>query len=388
LPIAQKNHREIISICLDFYHKLRTVKENQHDQFSQLRNETISLIQGFLGVKDELAWEDILDVLITPALYLNKPFDDIKDEEFVEFVKKRLLSEKGYHMYFPLYGVCDFPDGYKLGHATLYIYYSIPEPVQKYFDSEWKFQFEKSRQQVTLEKYLEEKHVTSFLHVSVKAHGSRKAGQKATELADESVHILRSIYDRDFLVSDYAYITEGEKYTGGLSRGKIGWIAYSNRLDAIISKLTNILTKRDPSDIENRLINAIRLFGVGTEATRPEVRYTLLTTGLEGLLMVQNDRDYLGLKLSEKVTFLLEKEPEKRAKLFKVIKDAYARRSDFVHQNPDYEPITDEDVRELRNIFIKVFNKLLELRDDGYTQIQKREGAKTVDRLVEDLKFS
>jgi hypothetical protein len=360
----------------------------EENQYYELRDETIKSIQEIPGINDALSWRDILDVLRYPPSYLGKPFKKITDKEFTKLVVDELLTEVVYHFYFPLYNVYGFPDGYQLGHATLHVYSSLPAPVKDHFDREWKHRFEMNKEHASsLEEYLGRKRDAVFLYVSVKAQGHEKAGQKATKLADESVHILRAIYMHDFGISEYAYITGKGTYAGSYLTLNIGWSTYTSRFDNTIGKLTNILTKQDPNDIENRLRNAIILFGIETEAARPEVRYTLLTTALEGLLLTEGDRDYLRLKLAEKISFLLENNLDKRLELFEKVKDVYDRRSDFVHQKPKFKPITQEEVEKLGEIFIKVFNKLLELRNQGYEQIQKKDGAKTIDDLVTNLKF-
>lgn len=308
--------------------------------------------------------------------------------------KNHKKTPQSYNVYFPLdVYVYKFPDGYQLGHAKLLAFRSLPTRVRELFEFNWKFQFEKNEKHIsTLREYLEKKRGIVFLQISVKAHDIEEANQEAFKLADESVNVLRIIYGYYFPLNEKLIMDEKQQ-VGQLS--KLGIKPTSTRIgeldDSVIGKLTDILIEQDPSDIETRLRNAVLLLGTGTKTASPEVRYTLLTTALEALLITEDVQQSRGRKLAEKVKFLIETEPEKQTKLFKKVKDGYhLKRSGFLHQTLRYKHnhITNGDVKELWGVVSRVFKKLLELRDEGYKQIRKKEGVKTVDKLVEDSKFS
>lgn len=363
------------------------IAESQHEEEFRVRSETYKALQSIEGVNKELSQIDLNDLLVYPGMYIDKPFNEITDDEFREIITKKWLTNRLYHVYFPLYNVYNFPDGYKLGYGILYIFASLPIPIQEYLDEKWRHEFDRNRgYAANIDEFLKRKRDSTFLYVSVKSYGQDKAGQKATELADESMHILRAVYGADFNLKEYVYIEDAGKYPGGREMGEWASASYAAILDNNYTELTEILTKARPSELETRLRNSIRLFALAIEAIRPEIRYTLLTTALESMLLIKGN--YLRFKLAEKVAFLLGKDKEQRLKLFQNVKDLYDKRSDFVHQNPKYKPITEDDVTNLWETFTNIFHKLLELRDQGYTQVEKKEGIKTIEDLIDDLKFT
>ena len=67
-----------------------------------------------------------------------------------------------------------------------------------------------------------------------------------------------------------------------------------SRIDLSISwseKLQKMGINKHTSELDNRVLNAIDIFGLSDDATALEIR----------LLLSEGDKDYLGWKLSEKV---------------------------------------------------------------------------------------
>jgi len=82
-------------------------------QWEEIRNETCKALQSIKGVNEELSLFDMNDVLFHPRLYINKPSNEITDDDLRAVVTNKLLTNRLYHVYFPLYNV------YNLHSSTL-----------------------------------------------------------------------------------------------------------------------------------------------------------------------------------------------------------------------------------------------------------------------------
>lgn len=390
MVILQRHHSQIVLHCLTYY-QLSKEAGYEPKRIRQLRNDTVRAIRAIPTISDELGEQDIFNVLnlkSLSSLYLNKPFRELSKEDIAAFIRKELLIPKSYEFFFLLKYLYNFPDNYKLGFGSLRHFATLPSAIHSYFIEKWARNFKARHPQSDVSAYLKREQDAILFTVSLLAHGHEKAIQKAKELASESMHILRIFYGRDFQPDEYAFLVNGNISSGGIEES-LGVVSiYQDNLDALSNQLSAIFVANTPDDLNKRLRNAARLSGLAIEANRPEVSFTLLTTALEALLMTEGDRDYLRLKIAEKTAFLLENDPHERAMLFEVVKDAYDRRSDFVHQNQNYTPVMWTEVIQLWDLFSRVLRRLLGLSKNGYTQIQKKKGKKTIDALVDELKFN
>ena len=117
---------------------------------------------------------------------------------------------------------------------------------------------------------------------------------------------------------------------------------------------------------------------------------------LEGLLLTQDDLNYLGKKLSEKVVFLTEKHStDVRKEKYRKMKAMYSKRSNFVHQKKKMnksDKITSNDLVFIRNIFLKCVEEILSLEKNGIIVKLASDGSKddnkSLDYYIENLIFS
>jgi len=139
-----------------------------------------------------------------------------------------------------------------------------------------------------------------------------------------------------------------------------GWSRYRAEDRAeYLEILSDISLDNKPNRLRQKVLQAIQVFGLSRLSRKPEIRFLLLISSFESLLLTKNDRDYLGKKLSEKTAFLLESEYQKRIDLYKLMKKFYGQRSALVHSGKS--KISDMDVRNLENIFRAVVFRILEL---------------------------
>jgi len=322
---------------------------------------------------------------------LNKSLKEISDEEYTKYIKSTILSTDSYHFYYPIYGLYNFPKKIKLGYSTIITFDDLNMQVQEDFIFTWKHHFKIDTEYArTEEEYVKRKKNSTFLYLVVEANGPFKATEKASSLAQDSVHILRFLYGVHFPVNECRYIVEGSMNTGGLESVGMafpGSATYVKGFDKKISELTEILTKSKPTTIERKIKNALRIFGIQTSITNDQVRFVLLVTCLESLLLTESDKDYILWKLAEKIAFLLG---NNKREINDYIKQAYKKRSAFIHEKrkkKKAEIITKNDLYSMENIVIALFRKLMKFREKGYIEIQKKEGVKNIDEYIEEIKF-
>jgi len=168
-----------------------------------------------------------------------------------------------------------------------------------------------------------------------------------------------------------------------------GWSKY---VSCIVGKYMNVLSaitqKAKPTKLENKILQAIQIFWLSRLSHKTKIRFLMLISAFESLLLTENDRDYLGKKLAEKTTFLLEKDREKRIELYKLMKKYYRKRSGLVHGgNANIEEV---DERRAEGIFKRLVFTLLELtaKYDRMEQRTSKEDKPGLEDYINELKFS
>jgi transcriptional regulator CtsR len=105
---------------------------------------------------------------------------------------------------------------------------------------------------------------------------------------------------------DCEYIIDGKVSGGGyINRHRRTMISRIDLFDQMVREITKMGINKHTSELEKRVLNAIDIFGLSDDATALEIRFLLCVIALEGLLLSEGDKDYLGWKLSEKVAFLV-----------------------------------------------------------------------------------
>jgi hypothetical protein len=385
MPLSAKDQEAVMSLCSAFLREVGEEPRLSFDKFFGIREETIKKITALPGIAEELEGQDIESVFEGAPTYFDKPYNKIADSEFVEYISARLFKKHTFSVFFPLTNVFGFPDGYRLGPAKLVLLGSLPGKVQEFLER-GEVGGANSGYPASSGIGDGQGRTNFYLQVDVDAYGSGKAVRKASRTAQESLHIIRFEYEQNFLLSQFGITLDEGGEIQVRSLASEAWTSHVAELDTVTQELDDILSKPDANELERRLRSGIRLFGLAMEAFQPEIKFSLFTNALEGLLMTKGDRDYLRMRLAEKVSFLLETESSRRKEMFEMVRDLYDRRSDFVHQNAKYKPIEEEEVLALKRIFVAVFNRLLELRAQGYVSVEKCP-AKYVDAMIDDLKF-
>jgi hypothetical protein len=385
---------EFIKIALQYLHEWKkdpTYKLfNSHKRFIEM----FRIIEKSEPLRQNIALNDIEDKLGMVCTYLDKNLEDITDEDFVQYLKSDVLVSKKYMFYFPLYNLSKFPNKLKIGFSTVILFEDIPKKVQDSFIKAWKHEYFINRgYSLTEQDFIDYSKKRVFLSVSVEANGYTKASEKASILLNDSLNILRFLYSEDISANDYYWIIEGSNSSGGTigyERNYRVWIAWFNNFRISVPLLTEIITKLNPTTLEKKIGNMLKLYGIQTSVRNSSTKFVLLITCLESLLLTSSDKDYLGWKVSEKTAFLVGKDGKDRIEINNYTKLAYRKRSRFIHADAKKKAdfIEEFDVLKLQKLVRRVLDKLLTLRANGYTEIQDVGDAKNVEEYIDQIKFS
>jgi hypothetical protein len=223
----------------------------------------------------------------------------------------------------------------------------------------------------------------------IETNGSYKANEKAINLAEEALHIIRFLYRINFNIVDMRYKIREVRQEGGMEGMAglpfIGGANYGKFVEKEIPILTDIFVKSNPNEIERKIRNAVRIFGIQTSVKNQQVRFVLLATCLESLLMTESDRDYILWKLAEKVAFILD---GNKGELNDYIKKAYDKRSAFIHGSKSEDGlVTENDIFSIEGVVSNLVWKMIDFVKNGYTHVQKQNNVKSINEYIEETKF-
>ena len=286
-----------------------------------------------------------------------------------------------YHFYYPIYNLRNPSDKVKLGYSTILTFDSLPKTIQESFLLFWKNYFTIYTEWAKTEQgYINRKKTSTFLHLNVKAKSNDEAIEKAFKLVKESVSILDFVYWAYFPLHHCFYVKKDFEISGGAGDYYYIpslWICeYQSKYEEEMSKLTRIL-KNPKCEIDRKIRNTLIIFRLQTSVTNEQVRFVLLTTCLESLLVAKSDRDYLRWKLAEKTAFLGGKN---QRLAYKWVKDAYDKRSTFIHGSSS-EIINKDDVNTMQGTVISILRRLMSLRENGFKNMDD------IRKFIEKMKF-
>jgi hypothetical protein len=385
--MTEKAEEEFIKLSLQLFQRRRS-GEDPSDYVERI-NEIFKTIEK-TPLEKMLTPDDIRDFFSWVVTKINKWIQTISDEEFIAQLKSDLLTTKTFDFYVPIYCLYGFPEGVKLGYSTVVDFQSLPTEISKYFTMFWEHCFTIDTQyHHTKDEYVNLKKRSTFIHFVIEANGSYKANEKAINLAEDALHIIRFSYGINFNIVDMRYKIREGRQEGGMEGMAglpfIGSANYGKFLEKQIPILTDIFVKSNPNEIERKIMNAVRIFGIQTSVKNRQVRFVLLVTCLESLLMTESDKDYLLWKLAEKVAFILDGD---KRELNDYIKKAYDKRSAFIHGSKSEEGlVTENDIFNIEGVVSNLVWKMVDLVKNGYTHVQKQNNVKSINEYIEESKF-
>lgn len=384
---------EFIQKALSIFHNVQQgMNPNEFNQeIKQLYEITEETPMHNLITIDDLRWAIKDDMFF----HWSTTIRNVSDERFIERFKFTILTTKNYDFYIPIYCLYDFPKKMGLANAKVIAFQDLPKIVQDYFLSKWQFRFGVDTEyHHSKDEYVNLKKKSTFVHLVVKCNGKNKALEVAEIMAEDALHIIRFVYQENFNLIDIHYVERESGDSGGLKDivglPFCGGANYDELFGKSIKIISKIFSKKQPNDIEKRIQNAVRIVGTQVSIPNRQVRFLLLMSGLESLLMTESDRDYILWKLAEKTAFFLG---GNKRQTNDYIKSAYSKRSAFIHgSSKKRKPITEEDIAKAQQIVADVIWKLIvEFLGKGYTQITKSGDKKkkilSIDEYIEQEKF-
>jgi len=379
--------------ALDVFHKVQQgIDPNEfHQQVRQLLRIVEKTPLHELITFDDLKWAIRDDTFF----HWSTTIRNVSNDKFIERFKFTILTTKTYDFYVPIYCLYDFPKNMALANAIVIHFQDLPKEIQDYFISKWQYRFGiDGEYHHTKEEYVNLKKKSTFIYFVVKSNGNYKTIEEAKAIAEDVLHIIRFVYQINFNLIDIHYVERESGNSGGLEGIAglpfCGGANYDKLFGKSINVISKIFSKKVPNDIEKRVKNAVRIFGIQASINNVQVRFLLLMSCLEGLLMSQDDRDYILWRLAEKTAFFLGGD---RRHTNDYIKNAYGKRSAFIHgSSKRTNMIAEDDISKAEQIVGDVTWKLIvEFLNRGYTQIAKNRGSKkqilSVDEYIEQEKF-
>jgi hypothetical protein len=298
---------------------------------------------------------------------------------------KQKESIENYDYFFPLYNLKNLLTDIPVGFSMMQPFEKLPRQIRKLFLSHWEYQYGINNEYITSKKaFLMWRKASAFLHVQVKSKNWNSAIEASNKLAENSAAILNFLYKVHFSIPE-CFFLGGEKTKGGnrICHGSSGEYYYkreeiynfNTEFEKEIFLLTDILTK-PKSHVDNKINNALSIFSLQTSISNVGIRYVLLATCLESLLLDKNDRDYLRWRLAEKCAFLFGKN---KKEIFDKVKKTYDKRSSFVHGSG--EPITPADLSSMQDIVVLIIRRMVQLRNEGFDSMEK------IDEYITEVKF-
>ena len=385
--MTEKAEEEFIKLSLQLFQRRRSGEDPS--DFVERINEIFKTIEN-TSLGKMLTPDDIRDFFSWVVTRINKLIEHISDEEFIAQLKSDLLTTKTFDFYVPIYCLYGFPEGVKLGYSTVVDFQNLPTEISKYFIMFWEHCFTIDTQyHRTKEEYINLKKRSTFIHFVIETNGSHKANEKAINLAEDALHIIRFLYRINFNIVDMRYKIREVRQEGGMEGMAglpfIGGANYGKFVEKEIPILTDIFVKSNPNEIERKIRNAVRIFGIQTSVKNQQVRFVLLVTCLESLLMTESDRDYLLWKLAEKVAFILD---GNKRELNDYVKKAYDKRSAFIHGSKSEDGlVTENDIFNIEGVVGSLVWKMIDFLKNGYTHVQKQNNVKSINEYIKETKF-
>ena len=196
-------------------------------------------------------------------------------------------------------------------------------------------------------------------------------------ISDESlIGVILGDNRREYIAPDII----GSKYLVN------GWARFIPARIQNVEKVKQIFTKQKTTELERKLILSSKMYWLAIQSNSPEITFISLISALESLLLGVSDRDYIGLKISEKVAFLMSDEQKARLEIYKTMKRYYDVRSSLVHgKSGKAVKVERADLDTIKHIFTAVFEKILNMVET-YSSLHT-EDDKGLDDYINELRF-
>ena len=361
-----------------------------HEEISNILQQLLDEINRSSKLKNNYSKSDLVSMIVghdpfsenTLNGFTKKSFSKITRDDVKKFVDSHIFKNPtSYDFYFKFGHASDFPTGYKLGNGIFCAVDRLPKRVKEFLVSHMPYENEKKEYPLMSdEEWVKIRKRDAYMKISVMASGSYKAQEKAFAQMNQNYNIYKIIYGTmdDFSRPPF-YFCMHDCATNDMilnEAEQIKWdIVKSQYFDEQVERINKIFNKKDPTELEQRILAAIEVYGLIESNSSIHVKFFLCIAALETLLL-GNDKDLLGTKLAQRITFLLADTPwwlkkqfnipldkmratinqkfidehllESRLELHNKIKKFYNKRSKFAHAGKEGKPsesITEADYR-------------------------------------------
>ena len=398
---------------------LEFMKKDDHERAYEKLWQVIDMMMKFPQIQRNFTERDIQDRLFQITMYLQKNLDEITKDDLSVYLNEMFEKTFTYQFFFLARELRSFPEGFEIGYGKLLSFLKLPEEVKKYISGWWKVRYKKDKgYSRTFEEYKKRKENELYLCLEVTSFGPDKAILLASEKANRSLSVLKSVYTTHLSpLRECDYYVAERKWYGGTRVDGWQWQSHVPIYDETIHQINEIYSKEQPNELERRIKSAIDTYGMIDMTTPLEIKFLLTVISMEGLLIGYGERDYIGWKFREKVALLLgdsrewfasflKKEPKEiteedvnrnlvpsRMELSRKMAEVYDKRSRFAHltvgKKKSKEEITEGDFRFVEWIYTLLLRKLLNLRlTRGLDRIEKTKENKSLNLYLEEITFA
>ena len=302
------------------------------------------------------------------------------DERIIKFIKS-LKTKKKYTAYIILRGIFDYPIGLKIGNAKIIKPDLRRKKLMEHIDY-----LNKNKKLM-----LQNPSSWNWIKITFESYKTRDIRDILYNELELPYSIISLFSQRGLDVKDnlgIIYSSHKRSYFLEPISPQNGWSKFREdvflKTLKILSKITN---KDKKSNLEKKLLNSLKIYGLSRHSRRLENRFLMLISACESLLLSKNDRDYLGFKLREKTAFLLLKKGDGRRDLYNRMGKFYDMRSRLVHDGETN--MSKDDLMYLEDIYLHLIIKMTQLTKK-YSKMEKKSNEKDkhgIEDYIECLKF-
>ncbi|MDG6920640.1 MAG: hypothetical protein JRN59_03850 [Nitrososphaerota archaeon] len=426
----------------DLWAYIKTQKGNNEAQRSYnagigaLLNE-INKVPQFRG---KISPDDV-DYAFKEALEkIKEPLSRTGKRKLEAILRKWMGVERDYDFHFDLGWLIGFPVGFQFGYGELRPFSRLPRMNRPYVERGFEMAAARLKTPARID-FAPSEVERWFLCIRQRTIGWHNAAERADFLATRSLAAYELVTGVAEIESwslatpprhDLVVVCHDRKRTGGRYHARPPLQLVINfpgsGFDELMNKMTRLMRNENRTEIENRIMAVVEIFAMLQGGVQLEAKYLLKVISLEALFLSEDDRDYLGYRLAEKIAFLLgddklwmaityerlphlgfsgnlrelgdqyiddkfaeTKKSDARRRLNREVVRLYRKRSAFAHQQRrNLESlITPYDYDMVSWLLRLSVVKMLSLTERGVTHLRKRsdDDPSSFDQLVEKLKY-
>jgi len=384
--------------------------------------------------RGKISPDDLDDAFAEAIATIKEPLGRTGKRELEGILHKRLGWERDYDFHFDLGWALGFESGFQFGYGELRPLSKLPrrsrDLVRRGFGLA-----KRDKGNVAERRAGGQAEERWFLCIRQRTVGWHNAIERAETAAEKSLAAYELVtgvseFTHMPLIAappglDFVIVCDDSELSGRYREPRFRQpVVNMPGSEDLVVRITKLIRKENRSELENRIASVVDVFAMIRDETPPELRFLLKVICLEALFLSDDDRDYLGQKLAEKIAFVLgdnktwiafafellphlgfrgnfgdmvedkfvnANKSESRRRLHREIVRLYGKRSAFVHQGAmsRKSTVSPYDYDVLSWLVRLSVIKMLSLAEDGVTHLKKRnnDDSSSFDFLIERLKY-